>query len=357
MFASRRQRAFDRLGEALDRGEGLGVALFGGEPREAAQVDEAERYPDMVELGLARELILHVADHVLLHEVSDVSVVEVLEQGNGGRRRGFDQLVQLLGHLHRAQPVADHRFVDEEVEQPHLGVGDAANRLRIDPGELDQGLDRQTRLGHRAEPLEGADIELGKRALPACRRPEDDHDPLDQLLAQAGPRHRLLDRDHRAPVGEGLLGETEGELAVLAGFPQFLEAVAALPHPGHDPGLGGGGRSPAALLDRDDLLLRPALERRGGHAGPSGGFAQGDALGPGHNDEATGDPGGRKANPRQRTCDSGAAETAPPCALSAPRYSAWIWVTSSPRSPVLIRIASSTGMTKILPSPISPVLA
>ena len=78
------------------------------------------------------------------------------------------------------------------------------------------------------------------------------------VLAAASSR-----RDRRARVArEQVLDVAEREPPIADGPPQLLERVTALAHPRDDAGLGGGGRRPAAVLDRDHLRLRPALQRR-----------------------------------------------------------------------------------------------
>ena len=66
----RRKGRLDRLREPLNRGKSLCIAFFGRVAREAGQIDEAECDPDLVKFRATGELILHVADHVLFHEVA-----------------------------------------------------------------------------------------------------------------------------------------------------------------------------------------------------------------------------------------------------------------------------------------------
>ena len=77
--------------------------------------------------------------------------------------------------------------------------------------------------------------------------PSRRHHPLDQLLLEPGPRGRLAAGDRAlAAAGQQVLDVAEGEPAVADGAPQLLERVAALAHPRDHPGLGRGGRGPAA---------------------------------------------------------------------------------------------------------------
>ena len=133
-----RQRRLDRLDEALDQVERLLVALLLGVAGEAGQVDEAERHLHPAHLPHAAEVGLHVADDVLLDVEAQVALVDVLHQRRGQRQQVAGQALHLLRHLERVDPLADQRLVDVEVEQPHLGLGDLADRLRVDADQLQQ---------------------------------------------------------------------------------------------------------------------------------------------------------------------------------------------------------------------------
>ncbi len=67
---------------------------------------------------------------------------------------------------------------------------------------------------------------------------------------------------------------------------EVLQRVATLAHPRHDPCLSGGSGGPTAPPDRDDLLLRPAFERRSRHPAPARRLAKRDPL-VGHGAEAS----------------------------------------------------------------------
>ena len=96
------------------------------------------------------EVGLHVADDVLLDVEAQVALVDVLHQRRGQRQQVARQALHLLRHLERVDPLADQRLVDVEVEEPHLGLGDLADRLRVDADELQQGDEREAGLEHLA---------------------------------------------------------------------------------------------------------------------------------------------------------------------------------------------------------------
>ena len=101
---------------------------------------------DLAELDFGRvhrRARLHVADHVLLDEEAQVAVVQVLGQRRRQRQDVGGQLPHLLRHLQLRHRVADQRLVDVEVEEPHLGVGDAPHRLHVDAHQLQEGDERE----------------------------------------------------------------------------------------------------------------------------------------------------------------------------------------------------------------------
>ena len=86
---------------------------------------------------------LHVADHVLLDEEAQVAVVQVLGQRRRQRQDVGGEVAHLLGHLQLRDGVADQRFVDVEVEEADLGVGDPPHRLHVDADQLQEGDERE----------------------------------------------------------------------------------------------------------------------------------------------------------------------------------------------------------------------
>ena len=168
--------------------------------------------------------------------------------------------------------------MDVEVEEPHLGVGDPPQRLHIDAHQLQEGDEREAGgQDPRAVP-QRLDVIGAEQALAADRGAEDDEDALDQLRLQAGFLGDLLAPRPFPLAREELLDEAEGEPALAAGPLQFLQRVAALAHPRHDPRLRRGGGGPAAAPHRHDLLLRPALQCGRRDAGSTRGLAEGDPL-------------------------------------------------------------------------------
>ena len=275
----RRQRRLDRLDEALDQVQRLQVTLLLGVAGEAGDVDEAEGDRDLTEVGRLRpQFGLHVADHVLLEEEAQVAGVQVLGERCRQRQDVGCQPSHLLGHLQLRHRVADHRLVDVEVEQPHLGVGDAANGLHVDTDQLQEGDEGEAGGKDAGAVAQGGDVAGVENPLAPQRGAEDAEDALDQLRLEAGLLRHLLDRDLLLGLGEQLFGEAEGKPALAAGPLQVGQRVAPLAHPRHDPGLCGRGRRPAAPLHGDDLLLRPAFQRAGRDARAAGRLAERYAL-------------------------------------------------------------------------------
>ena len=94
--------------EALDDGRRLLVALLLGELREAREVGEGDRDAHVAELDPGRaEVLLHVPDHVALHEVAQEAAVDELHHRLGERQQLRGQLVDLLGDLDAGDAVAD----------------------------------------------------------------------------------------------------------------------------------------------------------------------------------------------------------------------------------------------------------
>ncbi len=137
------------------------------------------------------ELGLHVADDVLLGVEAQVAVVDVVHERPGLREEVAREALHLLGHLERVDALGDQRLVDEEVEQAHLGLGDLADRLRVDADELEQGDEREAGVEDRGDPLHRLDVLLGQRALHRGRSSEEAHDAIDQLLLEARHLGRL----------------------------------------------------------------------------------------------------------------------------------------------------------------------
>jgi hypothetical protein len=215
-----RQRGLDPGDEALDHVERLDVALLLGVAGEAGEVDEAERDVDLAQFDFRRVatgLGLHVADHVLLDVEAQVAVVQVLGQRRGQRHHVSRQVPHFLGHLQLGDAVADQRLVDVEVEQPHLGVGDAADRLHVYTDQLQEGDQWEARCQHPGAEPQGDGVLGGEVALAALRRPHHHQDPLDQLGLEPGFAGDHRDRDLALVFGEELFGEAEGEPTLAAG--------------------------------------------------------------------------------------------------------------------------------------------
>ena len=274
------QRRLDRVDEVLDDVERLEVALFLGVAGEPGEVDEAEGDRDVVDLraGVA-ELALHVADDVLLEEEAKVASVEVLGQRGRHRQDVAGQLADFLRHLELGDGVADQRLVDVEVEEADLGVGDPPDRLDVDAHQLQEGDEREAggedagAVPHRADVL-GAEEPLRPSGVPRMTRIRSISSGSSPVSSETSSIVTCCSVAAR----EELLGEAEREPPLTARFLQLLERVAALAHPGDDARLGGRGRGPTPAPDRDDLLRRPAFQRRGRDARPARGLTEADPL-------------------------------------------------------------------------------
>ena len=136
------------------------------------------------------QLALHVTDHVLLEEEAQVAGMQVVDQRRGERQDVAGQLPHLLGHLQLGDAIADQRFVDVEMEEPHLGVGDAPQRLGVDADELEEGDQREAGGEHPGAVAQRLHVVGVEQALALQRGAEDDEDALDQLRLEAGLARR-----------------------------------------------------------------------------------------------------------------------------------------------------------------------
>ena len=204
--------------------------------------------------------------------------MDVLHQRRGEREQRPRQPLHLLGHLERRDPVVDQRLVDVEMEQPDLGLGDLADRLRVDPYELEQGDEREAGAEDARHLLDRLDVLVGEAVLERRRGPEQGHQPLDQRLLEPGLRGDLGGRMGPAGLGEQVLYVAEREAALAHGLAELLERVPALAQSGDDPGLRRRRARPAAVAKREHPGGHPALQGRGRDAGQLGGLVQRDRL-------------------------------------------------------------------------------
>ena len=202
--------------------------------------------------------------------------MEVLGQRRRQRQDVAGQLAHLLRHLQLGHGVADQRFVDVEVEEADLGVGDPPHRLDVDADQLQEGDEREAggedpgAVAQRADVL-GAEQRArwpsGVPRMTRIRSISSGSSPVSSATSStvtccSSPRAKSSSAKPKAsrPSRPGLL--------------QVLERVAALAHPRDDPRLRGRGRGPAPAADRDDLLLRPAFQRAGRDARAARGLTQ-----------------------------------------------------------------------------------
>ena len=204
--------------------------------------------------------------------------MEVFGQRRRQRQDVGGEVAHLLRHLQLGDAVADHRFVDVEVEEADLGVGDAADRLHVDPHQLQEGDQRQA--GGEdpgAEPQRhrvlGGEVCAG--APSAC--------PASPGSVRSAPPRARFPRRSSAPSPRPRLRRTAPRRSRRRGGPRDRpgagpRASSRGPASAPRPGPGRRPRRPAAAAHRDDPLLRPAFEGAGRHAGAAGRLAEGDAL-------------------------------------------------------------------------------
>ena len=78
-----------------------------------------------------------MADHVLLDEVLEVSLVDLIHDGGRQRQDLASQRQHLLCGIHPSRAGAHQRLVHVEVDEPHLGVRQLGDGLPVDPHELE----------------------------------------------------------------------------------------------------------------------------------------------------------------------------------------------------------------------------
>ena len=76
--------------------------------------------------------------------------MEVLGERRRQRHDFGGEVAHRLGHLQLGDAVADQRFVDVEVEEADLGLGDPAQALHVDADQLQEGDQREARFEHLA---------------------------------------------------------------------------------------------------------------------------------------------------------------------------------------------------------------
>ena len=156
--------------------------------------------------------------------------------------------------------LAHHRLVDEEVEEPDLGLGDLPQRLRIDPDQLEQRDQREARCGGSpAICSQHLDVLVADPIGHRHRRAEQAHDPLDQLLLEPDRLRRLGSRvQARSPAGTRSSTEPNASRPSRTALADLAQRVAALPHPRDDARLRRGRRRPAPAADRQDRAAWPS---------------------------------------------------------------------------------------------------
>ena len=210
----------DRLDEALDDLERLLLARLLGQPRVAREVGERDRRraarPSSASVGLEprggrRRPARGSA------AASAGARASMIGAASGSSSRG--EARHLLGDLQARRAVADHRLVDEEVEELDLGVGDLRQRLAVDAHELQEGDEREPGVEHRRHVAQQLQVVLGD-ALERRRPRSPAALQIRSISAGSSPVSRAASRERvRAPAGgrEEVLEVAVGEPARLRG--------------------------------------------------------------------------------------------------------------------------------------------
>src|SRR5215207_2125252 len=254
------KRRLNSLDESLHEVERLLIPLLLRVTGEPGQVDEAERHLDPAQLALPRELGLHVADDVLLDVEAQVALVDLLHQWRRDREEVSRESLHLLRHLKRVDPLPDEGLVDVQVEQPHLRLGDLANRLGVDPDELEQRHQWKPCPQDVPDVLHRHDVLLVEGSLEGGGRTQQRHHPLDQGLLEARPLRRFQTRHVALAPRKEVLDVAERQTAFANRAAQLGERMPPFAQPAHDPGLSRRGGGPPPAPDRDHPCLDPPLQ-------------------------------------------------------------------------------------------------
>jgi hypothetical protein len=209
-----------------------------------------------------------VADHVLLHEVREETLVDVVHDRRGQRQEVAGEPSHLLGHLQRGDAVAHERLVDVEVEEAHLRIGHLRQRLPVDARDLQERDEREACIEDGGDVAQELQVLLGDVLERGGVEAHGRVDALDERGLEPALEGRLLDR----VVGRGgrqqLLDVAEGEPALLRRAPDLGQRVAALAQAGDHAGLRDRPLAPAAVRERrDEAVLHPAAQRVSRDAG------------------------------------------------------------------------------------------
>ena len=196
------QRLADQLDEALDDLERLLLAHLLGQPRVAGEVGEGDRDAHPAERGVVGDRARGGRRRPARAKCCSSRWWTRVHDRPGQRQQLGREVGELLGDVEHRRAVADHRLVDEEVEELDLGVGDLRERLPVDAHELQEGDQRQPGVEHRGEALQQREVVVGEVLQRRGREPGGGPDAADQLRLEAGlarPRRRGRARRLGAP--------------------------------------------------------------------------------------------------------------------------------------------------------------
>jgi hypothetical protein len=214
----------------------------------------------------AVEVVLEVADDVLLDEVGEEAAVHVVHDRRGEREQRPRQCLELLGDLEAGDAVAQQGLVDVEVDEAHLGVGHLRERLTVDARELLERLERQPRVEDRRHVVEEHEVALGDALERLRAEAEGQVQPGDERRLEARPARGLLEAD--VPLGVGgwqqVVEVADGEAPRGGRVADLGRRAAAVAQARDHPRVGDRGRRPEPVRGRrHEPVARPAAQRRG----------------------------------------------------------------------------------------------
>ena len=264
------QRVGHVLDEPLHVRDRLVLALLLGVAGVAGQVAEGDAHADPAQVLPLLALHLHVADHVLLHVVLQEALVHEVHQRRRHRQQVASQVLHLLGHLDARDALAHQRLVHVQVEQPHLGVGDLAQRLAVHPRQLQECHQREAGGQHRCRVLDGLEILVGHGLQTLGGQAQAGPEALDQRRLETGQVGGVVHGAVAVCVREQLLEPVRGQPPLVGGGGDLVQLVPALAQAGDQAGVAGRLRGPGAGLAPLHLgdQARPQPAAQGGRRHP-----------------------------------------------------------------------------------------
>ena len=196
------------------------------------------------------------------------AVVDVAEQRHHERDQLADHPFHLLADLRAGDTGSHQGLVDVQVHEPHLGVGDLPDRLRVHAGQLQEGHRGQPDVEHGGDVTQHLHVLVVHRLDPPATRSRGRPGCVRSWRAGArccarpgaacsGPRCR------RSRFSIGPIASWPASLACLICSSEWPRAAQA----GDDPHVGRGGQRPVSVVARHEPPLDPASDGPGGDPG------------------------------------------------------------------------------------------